>query len=144
MFLEISQNSQENTCACNFIKKGTDTGVFLWILRNFSEQLFYRTHPGDCFWTLRLNYLNNIRSSPSEVFLGEDALKLYSKITGQHPCRCAISIKLHLQHPSITSIRNYKDPDKSFFFFTYYKRYDFKRDCQAQPKLIITNWIYFY
>ena len=67
------------------------------------------------------------------MFLGEDALKLCSKITGQHPCRSVISIKLHLQHPSITSIRKYKDPDKSFFF-TYCKRYDFKRDCQAQPK----------
>ena len=45
VFLKISQNSQEKTCAkasfliklpkaCNFIKKGgTDTGVFLWILR---------------------------------------------------------------------------------------------------------------
>ena len=44
MFLEISQNLQDNICArvsflikkaCNFIKKETDTGVFLWILRNF-------------------------------------------------------------------------------------------------------------
>ena len=30
VFLEILQNSQENTCA----------GVFLWILRNFQEHLF--------------------------------------------------------------------------------------------------------
>ena len=48
MFLEISQNSQENTCVTwvsilmklqvktnNFIKKETDTDVFLWILQNF-------------------------------------------------------------------------------------------------------------
>ena len=47
VFLEISQNSPENTCvnlffnkvagaACNFIlKRGSGTGVFLWILRNF-------------------------------------------------------------------------------------------------------------
>ena len=47
MFLEISQNSQENTCvrvsilmklqveANIFIKKEIDTDVFLWILRNF-------------------------------------------------------------------------------------------------------------
>ena len=48
VFLEIPQNSQENTCtrvsffnkvaggACNFIKKrDSGTGVFLWILRNF-------------------------------------------------------------------------------------------------------------
>ena len=39
MFLEVSQNSQENTVpdtfflpeACNFIKKVSGTGVFLWI-----------------------------------------------------------------------------------------------------------------
>ena len=31
--------------ACNFIKKrDSDTGVFLWILRNFLEQLFFVEH----------------------------------------------------------------------------------------------------
>ena len=44
VFLEILQNSQENTCArasflvkLQFIKKETDSakGAFLWILRNF-------------------------------------------------------------------------------------------------------------
>ena len=40
MFLAISQNSQENTFA---------SGVFLWILQNFSEDLFYRTPLSDCF-----------------------------------------------------------------------------------------------
>ena len=64
VFLEISQNSHKSTCArvsflnkvaggaaCNFIKKrDSDTGAFLWILRNFWEQLFYRTPPGDCFY----------------------------------------------------------------------------------------------
>ena len=47
VFLEISQNSQENACvrasflikwqasACNFIKKEALAQVFLWILRNF-------------------------------------------------------------------------------------------------------------
>ena len=37
--------------ACNFIKKkDSGTGVFLWTLRNFSEQLSYRTPLYDCFW----------------------------------------------------------------------------------------------
>ena len=36
-------------CLCNFIKKDFGTGVFLWILRNYSEHLFYRTFLGDCF-----------------------------------------------------------------------------------------------
>ena len=51
MFLEISQNSQEHTCArVSFLIRLQDEawrdsgkGVFLWILRNFKEQLFYRT-----------------------------------------------------------------------------------------------------
>ena len=58
IFLEISQNSHEIICVRqstffdkvdNLIKKETDTGVFLWILRNFSEHLFYRTPLGNCF-----------------------------------------------------------------------------------------------
>ena len=57
--LKISQNSQENTCvrlsflqppACNFKKRDSGTGVYLWILRKFQEQLFCRTSPGDCFF----------------------------------------------------------------------------------------------
>ena len=57
MFLKISQNSQKNVCArvCLFFNKVVDlrpatllkrdpgTGIFLWILRNFSENLFYIT-----------------------------------------------------------------------------------------------------
>ena len=34
------------------------------------------------------------RSSHSEVFLGKGVLKIYSKFTGEHPCRSVISIKL--------------------------------------------------
>ena len=39
MFLKISQNSQENTCA----------NIFLWILRNFTDYLFYRAPPTAVF-----------------------------------------------------------------------------------------------
>ena len=44
MFLEISPNSQENTCTrVSFFNKAgfcwSGTGVFLWILQNFSEHL---------------------------------------------------------------------------------------------------------
>ena len=62
MFLEISQNSQENTCArvSLLIKlqasslqlyqiRDSNTGVSLWILWNFLEHLFYRTPMDDCF-----------------------------------------------------------------------------------------------
>ena len=36
---------------CNLIlKRDSSRGVFLWVLRSFSEYLFYRTHPNDCVW----------------------------------------------------------------------------------------------
>ena len=54
LFLEISQNSQENTCArVSFLIKlqawhsGTD--VSLWVLWNFYEQLFSWNTSGGCF-----------------------------------------------------------------------------------------------
>ena len=61
VLLEISQNSQENTCArvC-FLNKvaGLRLATLLkkrlwlrWILQNFLEHLFYRTPPDDCFLT---------------------------------------------------------------------------------------------
>ena len=34
-------------------KSDAIAGVFLWILKKFSELLFYRTPPGDCFYILR-------------------------------------------------------------------------------------------
>ena len=41
--------------ACNFIKnRDSGTGVFLCILQNLLEHLFYRTPHGDCFWTTLL------------------------------------------------------------------------------------------
>ena len=42
------------------------------------------------------------RSSPSEVFLGKDALEICSKFTGEHPCRSVISIKLQSNVIEIT------------------------------------------
>ena len=50
-FLENLQNSQENTYAITkTLFKKRLTGVFLWILRNFYEQLILRTPRSDCFW----------------------------------------------------------------------------------------------
>ena len=43
--------------ACNSIKKRDyGTGVFLWILWNFQEHLFYRTPPDDCFYLFSYCY----------------------------------------------------------------------------------------
>ena len=82
VFLEVSQNSQENTCArvsffnkaaawkhlcqslffdkvANFIKKrDSGTGVFMWILWNFWEHLFHRTPPDDGFLNFKRDKQN--------------------------------------------------------------------------------------
>ena len=62
MFLEILQNSQENTCVrVSFLiklqasdlqlywKRDSDTGGFLWILWNFYEHSFLQNTSGGCF-----------------------------------------------------------------------------------------------
>ena len=41
-----------------------------------------------------LKLLGKYESNPLEVFLGKGVLKIYSKFTGKHPCRSAISIRL--------------------------------------------------
>ena len=59
LFLEILQNSQENTCAmvsfliklapATLLKKDSGKSAFLWSLRNFYKYVFYRTPLDDCF-----------------------------------------------------------------------------------------------
>ena len=44
------------------LQRDSDTGVFLWILQNFKETLFYRTIQGDCL------YIINFQTQPPEVF----------------------------------------------------------------------------
>ena len=66
VFLEISQNSQENTCArvsfliklpasCLqlYLKRDSGAGFFLWIFRNFLEHLLLQNTSGGCFWLMR-------------------------------------------------------------------------------------------
>ena len=46
VFLKISQNSQENTQACNFIKKETEAQVFSCeFSKIFNNTFFHRTPP---------------------------------------------------------------------------------------------------
>ena len=82
MFLGISQNSQENTCTRDsfwiklqisglqlYYKRDSGIGALLWFLRNFSEQLFYRTSPGDCFYLLHFSAKDNYREkTPSKAY----------------------------------------------------------------------------
>ena len=47
--------SIEKSILGNFAKF---TSVFLWILQNFWEHLFYRTPPDDCLWTFSVQNTN--------------------------------------------------------------------------------------
>ena len=51
LFLNFFEYSLENTCAgVSLFLRDSNTGVFLWVLRNFQERLFWRTSTNDCFW----------------------------------------------------------------------------------------------
>ena len=50
----------------------------------------YNLEPKSSF----LKVIHIIRSSRPEMFLGKGVLKIFSKFTGEHPCRSVISIKL--------------------------------------------------
>ena len=84
VFLEISQNSQENTCVrFSFLiklqalslqlywKRNSGTRVFLWILRNFWEHLFHRTSLDDYLSTIQHFLVEN----PSKVLNGQQQHK---------------------------------------------------------------------
>ena len=61
-----------------YLKKRLWHRCFLWILRNFKEQLFYRTPLGDCFWTYiyLLDFILLIFLSPLVCF--EAMLNLFT------------------------------------------------------------------
>ena len=54
-------------------------------------------------------FIKSHRSSLSEVFLGKGVLKICSKFTGEHPCRSAISVKLHCNFIEI-ALRHWCSP----------------------------------
>ena len=57
------------------------------------------------------------RSSRPEVFLRKGALKIYSKFSGEHPCRSVISIKLHSNFIEI-ALRHGCSPANLLHIFT--------------------------
>ena len=81
VFLEISQNSQENTCA-----------RVSFLIKLQAKHLFYRTHPDDCFWKLCLKILiitkirkketetTKSRSSPRRRSVGKGAFRNFEKL----------------------------------------------------------------
>ena len=63
-----------------------------------------------------LKLLGKYESNPLEVFLGKGVLKIYSKFTGKHPCRSAISTKLQSNFIEIT-LRDGCSPVNLLHFF---------------------------
>ena len=55
-------------------------------------------------------------SSPSDLFLQKGVLKIFSKFTGEHPCRSAISIKLLCYFTEIT-LRHGCSPENLLHIF---------------------------
>ena len=50
LFLKTLQYLQESCRPAILLKRSSNTGVFLWILQNFWEHLFWRTSADGCFW----------------------------------------------------------------------------------------------
>ena len=123
VLLEISQNSQENTCVkvsfsiksdCEFCKISKNTCSYRTPLVAASVHQYSPEHSTytDCVgclsskfhtpWTqgVKWTYIRLMcvclksRSSHPEVFSGKGFLKIYSKFTGELACRSVISIKL--------------------------------------------------
>ena len=53
LFLKTSQYSQESCRPATLLKRDSNTGFFLWILRNFQEHLFWRTSVNHCLWSFK-------------------------------------------------------------------------------------------
>ena len=82
LFLKISQNSQENTCArvpfLILIKNDSGTGIFLWISGNFQEHLYYATPPNDYFCNMQNVALNVFKFSNRDIIaIAHEAILVY-------------------------------------------------------------------
>ena len=71
MFLEIAQNSQENTCARDFIKKETLVEVLSYEFRKISENTFFTEHLRWLLLNQSLNFAENYMkvSGEDEAFI---------------------------------------------------------------------------
>ena len=95
VFLEISPNLQENTCARDsfliklqapglqlYQKRATGTRVFLLILRNFQEHLFLKNTSGGCFYLffihIQSSFLHAVSSYSYSVNLYVFSLIFYA------------------------------------------------------------------
>ena len=76
------------------------TNVFISTFSFKSSRQISKKQITHCY--LLISVFDIYRSSRPEVFLQKGVLKIWSKFTGEHPCRTAISIKLQSNFIEIT------------------------------------------
>ena len=50
----------QNFSPATLLKRDSNTGLFLWVLRNFKEHLFWRISANCCFYIFQVNYLKRL------------------------------------------------------------------------------------
>ena len=107
----------------------------LFRFEHINIKFLYRHGPGlEIVSYPCLKLLGKYESNPLEVFLGKGVLKIYSKFTGKHPCRSAISTKLQSNFIEITlrhgcSIVNLLHIFKTLFYKNTFGGLPFLRGC---------------
>ena len=80
------------------IKRVRISTILDLVYSNFLETTKFSRNDKECFAVLLKSYSMNHffidKSSPPEVFLGRDVLKIYSEFIGEHPCRSHYSLWL--------------------------------------------------
>ena len=139
MFLEISQKSQENTCARDsFLTKlqASGTGVILWILRNFWVHVFYRTPSNDCFCNYELSYWKTLI-----LFRFSDHWNIF--ITSHLICKAYFywillrwENQCHNMHVSVCNFtKSITSPWVIFTFFKLYKWYQIAQNVSYETSI---------
>ena len=96
--LESLFNKVAGLKACNFFKGDSNTGVFLWNIRDFSEHIFWRTSVTNCFCFFKTmtrqipeqwrgSFMKKIRSSHQRCSIKKVVLGNFTKFTGKHLCQ---------------------------------------------------------
>ena len=125
--LKISENFPKNhriTSFQVFLKRDSDTGVFLWISKHF----FCRTPPGNCLCTLRFYYPQVYNITMQNWYLSHSDQKINNSIFGRFQCIESSWLYFRLKTFCIYSIIVHH------FWFTS----SMQRDCYV----IITNNIF--
>ena len=69
------------------LKRDSGTGVFLWILWNFQEHLFYRTPP-DIMCKMIANTVQNDSEAIARMYSGKKMFfRIFAKLKGKHLCQ---------------------------------------------------------